>query len=220
MLVQPSFLGIDNSYLLAALARHPDRLRGIAVVAPEVTDAQLDAMAAAGVRGIRYNLFGLDPDFIARPQMRALTARAAARDWLIELHAPGPALPDVLDILVQDANRIVVHHFGRPDAARPVDDPGFQRLMRLAPGDPVFIKLSAAYRLSGIDPAPYAAAFLDHFGPQHMLWGSDWPWTQHEAETDYRGCLGELDTWLAGDPESLAALDRRSRALYGFATGS
>ncbi len=220
VLVQPSFLGTDNTYLLAALNQHPNRLRGIVVVAPEVTDAQLDTMAASGVRGIRYNLFGLDPGLIARPEMRALTARAASRGWLVEVHAPGPALPSALDTLVHDADRIVIHHFGRPEATRTTDDPGFRRLMEFSSGDPVFIKLSAAYRLSGIDPAPYAAAFLDRFGPQRLLWGSDWPWTQHEDETNYQGCLDEFATRLAGDLESLKAIDRASRALYGFAIGS
>src|ERR1019366_6879976 len=40
VLVQPSFLGTDNSYLLQAIAEAPRRLRGIAMVAPDVRDDQ------------------------------------------------------------------------------------------------------------------------------------------------------------------------------------
>ena len=40
VLVQPSFLGYDNSHLLDALRRHPERLRGVAVVPPDVDEAR------------------------------------------------------------------------------------------------------------------------------------------------------------------------------------
>jgi hypothetical protein len=58
VLVQPSFLGADNSYLVASLRRYPDRLRGIAVVDPSIGSEQLQALQDAGVVGIRLNLIG------------------------------------------------------------------------------------------------------------------------------------------------------------------
>jgi len=61
VVVQTSFLGTDNTALLAALQARPDRLRGVAVIDPTITDAQLTALQAAGVRGIRLNLYG-DPE--------------------------------------------------------------------------------------------------------------------------------------------------------------
>src|SRR3954453_3718265 len=63
VLVQPSFLGTDNSYLLEALRREPRRLRGIAVVAPETAPNELRRLDRAGVVGLRLNLIGQpDPD--------------------------------------------------------------------------------------------------------------------------------------------------------------
>lgn len=59
VLVQPSFLGTDNSYLVAALQKYPDRFRGIAVVAPTISGAELQKLQDAGVVGIRLNLVGL-----------------------------------------------------------------------------------------------------------------------------------------------------------------
>lgn len=68
VLVQPSFLGTDNSHLLQALRAAPARLRGVAVVDPAIDDPGLQALAAAGVVGIRLNLIGLDlPDLAAPP---------------------------------------------------------------------------------------------------------------------------------------------------------
>ena len=57
VLVQPSFLGLDNSYLLATLAtlaHAPDRLRGIAVVDPHSSTEERASLAAAGIIGIRH----------------------------------------------------------------------------------------------------------------------------------------------------------------------
>ncbi len=217
VLVQPSFLGTDNTCLLAGLRAFPDRLRGVAVVAPEIADADLEAMDAAGVRGIRYNLIGLDPELLARPDYRALTRRVAALGWLLEVQVAGGALGRVLDLLLADAGTVVVDHFGRPGTAAPEAELGFRKLMESGPGGPVWVKLSAPYRLAGLDPAPYAAAFLDHFGPERLLWGSDWPWTQHEAATSYGECVEQIGGWLGGDAELLARFDRASRKLYGFA---
>ncbi len=56
VLVQPSFLGTNNSYVMKALHRYPDRLRGIAVVEPDIGFDSLAAMDAEGVVGIRLNL--------------------------------------------------------------------------------------------------------------------------------------------------------------------
>src|SRR5947209_4548412 len=52
VLVQPSFLGTDNGYLLEALAREPRRLRGVAVVAPDIEDDELQRLDSQGVSGV------------------------------------------------------------------------------------------------------------------------------------------------------------------------
>src|SRR5687768_9551258 len=49
LLIQPSFLGTDNSYMLEAIARAPQRFRGVAVVAPDIMANELAALAAAGI---------------------------------------------------------------------------------------------------------------------------------------------------------------------------
>lgn len=216
VLVQPSFLGTDNTYLLAGLRAFPDRLRGVAVVAPDVTDAALIAMDTVGVRGIRYNLIGHDPALVAQPEYRALTRRVAALGWLIEVQSLGRDLPDVLDTLTADATKVVVDHFGKPSTAEPTADPGFRKLTEFTSDGPFWVKLSAPYRLGGLDPAPYAAALRAHFGQQRLLWGSDWPWTQHEVATSYAECIGQIGVWAQADTDVQARFNRTSRILYGF----
>src|SRR5204862_76639 len=75
--------GIDNRALLDALARYPSRFRGVAVVPVDVTDHELAALHAAGVRGIRANL--LNRGGISLDDARALVPRLAALGWHLQL---------------------------------------------------------------------------------------------------------------------------------------
>ena len=56
VVVQPSTYGKDNSCTLAAIAALGDSARGIAVVDTSVTDAELDRLTKAGIRGIRFHM--------------------------------------------------------------------------------------------------------------------------------------------------------------------
>jgi len=190
VLVQPSFLGTDNGYLLACLRAHPDRLRGIVVLDPGAGDAELDDLTAAGVIGLRYNLLSLDKACLTAPDHRALTGRARARDWWVEVQADGPDWPLVLDTLGDV--RLMVDHLARPSGP---DCPGLAAVLARAPED-TCVKLSAPYRLP-TDPLPAARRMLDRFGPGRCLWGSDWPHTQHEDRASFAAMRAWLDT-IAG----------------------
>lgn len=215
VLVQPSFLGTDNAYLVAALARAPQRLRGIVVVAPGVGDDTLDAYGQAGVVGVRLNLIGSDPRAVLAPPWTDLLARVAARGWQIEIQAEGRDLPNLIDGLVPLGAPLVIDHFGRPDPRLGVADPGFRRLLAAGPDGPLYVKISGSYRCGGADAAPYAGALLAALGPGRLLWGSDWPFTQFEAVRTYADGLAELRAWLS--PAERAALAATSRRLFGFA---
>ncbi len=64
---------------------------------------------------------------------------------------------------------------------------------------PVHIKLSGAYRLGGVDPRQLAALWLAELGADALLWGSDWPCTNHEASAVYSQLRQALADWLSGD---------------------
>lgn len=213
VLVQPSFLGTDNRFMLAGIAAAAGRLRGIAVVDPAVSDDALDVLGQGGVVGLRYNLIGDDPKKVARPNYMALSRRAAARGWQIELHAQGSDLPALLDLLGPLGMPLVIDHFGRPDPARGTDDPGFRRLVAAMPSDNIFVKISGSYRCGG-DGGVYARALLDTLGPGRLLWGSDWPFTQFEQRRRYADGVAELDAWC-GEAER-AAIMTTARTLFGF----
>jgi predicted TIM-barrel fold metal-dependent hydrolase len=185
VLVQPSFLGTDNSYLLECLSAAPSRLRGIVVVDPAIGEHALDAMAARGVVGIRLNLVAAPADWQPSADDIALAAKVAARGWQIEVQARGPILASALEWLLPTAPRIVVDHFGLPSDSAKDKDPGFTALLQAATTEQVWVKLSAPYRFDGVDARAAGGALMEAFGAGRLLWGSDWPWTQHEATVNY-----------------------------------
>lgn len=222
VLVQPSFLGTDNAYLVEALRAQPDRLRGIAVVEPEARPDELLALQRAGVVGIRLNLIGgPDPDFGDAAFRRHLSDVAALR-WQVEVQAEARRLPAILDGLLPLGMPVVVDHFGRPEATLALNDPGFRRLLSVADTGRVWVKLSAAYRaFTGSDSARLAveaAGLLRRaFGPHRLVWGSDWPHTQFEAKADPQTARGALDNWLQDENDRRGVLAETPAQLFGFA---
>ena len=199
VLVQPSFLGTDNSYLLSCLAQS-DRLRGVAVVDPAIDDQTLLAMRRAGVVGMRLNLSGMATDFVREDAWQDLFARAARIGWHIELHIDARYLPPLLDSLWGSGAALVIDHFGRPDPKEGMADPGIKAMLDKAGSRRIWVKFSGPYRCGG-DPAAYAAAYLQDLGADRIVWGSDFPWTQHSAGMSYRKSRDWLDSWIP-DPDA------------------
>ena len=198
VLVQPSFLGDDNSLLLASLANCPDTLRGVAVVDPDISPDKLAQMNHAGVRGIRLNLFGRSHEMVHWTRAISLWDRLLEMKWHVELHTDSGGLPDVLLRLPRDL-RIVVDHMARPARAS-ARDPTMHALSARQQ-DCVFVKLSGAYRLGVINPREVARVLLGEMGPSALLWGSDWPCTNYEKHADYAALVSSLEDWIG--PELL-----------------
>jgi predicted TIM-barrel fold metal-dependent hydrolase len=217
VLVQTSFLGMDNSHLLAHLKQYPDTLRGVAVVAPSASLGELEDLNGPGVRGIRLNLAGQSHDMTAWSAAKPLWDAILRLGWHVELHTDAGALSKVLAALPQ-ALPVVIDHFGRPEKASLRDDTvrAVQRWSTSGALPNVHIKLSAAYRLKAeLNPMDLAALWLGELGPQALLWGSDWPSTNFEAKADYPALHGALEDWLAHDAGVVqAARSANPQRLY------
>jgi len=223
VLVQPSFLGTDNGYLVASLRKYPDLFRGIAVVDPSIGSEQLQTLQDAGVVGIRLNLIGLQtPDF-ASTSWKGLLAQLRQRNWQVEVHQAARELRPVVEPLIAEGLNVVVDHFGRPDHRLGVDDPGFQYLLTLGPSRKVWVKLSGAYRNgpAGRGEAAALAAMpllRSSFGLDRLVWGSDWPHTLFEKAVDYPSQRRLLDAWLPETADRMIVLHETSARLFGFSS--
>ena len=222
VLVQPSFLGTDNSYLLAALRQAPEQLRGVVVLERDVSRVVLNDMARLGVVGVRLNLMGKAvPDF-RDAAWRDFFGHIADLDWHVELHRQAPDLPELIRQLMPFGVKLVVDHFGRPDARLGTDQPGFAELMELGLSGRVWMKVSGIYRLAGTDQQNLAFTravmplLEQSFGPHRLVWGSDWPHTQHEAHVGFDGVMAQLQALQCPAPLMRALLVEAPRSLFGF----
>ena len=222
VLVQPSFLGTDNRYLLAALKQAPQQLRGVVVLDPGTERAQMRELAGQGVVGARLNLMGCAlPDF-NQPVWKAFLGNIAALGWHIELHRQVEDLPGLLRQLKPFGIKVVIDHFGRPDARLGLEQPGFRQMLELGQGGQVWMKVSGIYRLAGteqqnLDFARAALRLLQQsLGPERLVWGSDWPHTQHEERVGYTSVVQQLDALECPAEVRHALLVEAPRALFGF----
>jgi predicted TIM-barrel fold metal-dependent hydrolase len=97
VLVQPSVYGSDNRLLLRALANTPGRHRGVVVLEPGCTEAELGAMQRAGVRAARLNLVSpvgesIDEAHIEQ-RFRWLAPRLAELGWHVQWYCRPEQLP-------------------------------------------------------------------------------------------------------------------------------
>ncbi|KAB0517636.1 amidohydrolase family protein [Pseudomonas extremorientalis] len=222
VLVQPSFLGTDNGYLLAALQQAPDQLRGVVVLERDIPHDALQAMARAGVVGVRLNLVGRAlPDF-AEPGWKVFFEHLVALGWHVELHREVADLPQLVRQLLPFGIKLVVDHFGRPDARLGVAQRNFAELLDLGLSGQLWLKVSGIYRLGGspaqnLEFARQAMPLLQQsFGLHRLVWGSDWPHTQHETSVDYPAVIEQRQALGWSTPVAQALLIDTPRALFGF----
>jgi predicted TIM-barrel fold metal-dependent hydrolase len=222
VLVQPSFLGTDNSFMLEALHAHPDRLRGVAVVAPDASAENLSRLADAGVVGIRLNLVGLPIPDLLGPDWARLLLQADSLGLHVEIHREAGDLERLIAPLLESSGvNIVVDHFGRPDAELGVDDPGFRYLLSVADTRRVWVKISGSYRngTNGRGEAGALAAMpllREAFGLDRLVWGSDWPHGQFETTQSYDVAFAALKLWLPAQADRDVVLGRTAVELFRF----
>ncbi|GGI23326.1 amidohydrolase family protein [Bradyrhizobium guangdongense] len=218
VLVQPSFLGTENSYLVDCLKQTGGRLRGIAVVDPAVSADELRALDRAGVAGIRLNLVGQPLPDLAASEWKRLLANVKAMGWQVEIQRNAADLAVLVPQLLDRGVPVVLDHYALPDPKLGVTDPGFQSVLKFGATRNVWVKISAPYR-----NGPSAQSFARQaypllrcaYGLDRLLWGSDWPHTQFEATQTYAKNRQFLDTLIA-DARERAQLLASPRPLFRF----
>lgn len=151
VLVQVSVHGTDNRLLVETLRANPDRLRGIAVVAPDASDRLLRKLKEAGVVGLRLNvLYGGGVGF---DQLESYGALCRDLGWHLQFLVDARDLVPLAGRLGRLPVPFVVDHMGHFPTSRGLDDPGFRTLLSLV-ADGAWVKLSGAYRDSVEEP-PY-----------------------------------------------------------------
>lgn len=212
VLVQATCHGTDNRALIDALDDARGRARGVATVGHDVSDAELRALDAAGVRGLRFNFVRRLVDVTPQEMLAGIARRVAPLGWHVVIYFEAADLPVLYAFLASLPTTIVIDHMGRPDVTQPVDGPGFELFVRLMREHPnVWSKVSCPERLSQLGPpgyadfVPFARRLVEHF-PDRVLWGTDWPHPNLKSHMPDDGKLVDLIPSIAPSPELRRAL--------------
>jgi 2-pyrone-4,6-dicarboxylate lactonase len=181
VIVQATCHGADNRALVDALQHSQGRARGVATVRDSVTDAELESLHAAGVRGVRFNFVKRLVDTTPPDQLLSIANRVKHLGWHVVIYFEAQDLPELYGFFASLPTTVVVDHMGRPDVTQAVDGPQFQLFLKLMRECPNFwSKVSCPERLSRSGPpsyadvVPFARTVVESF-PDRVLWGTDWP---------------------------------------------
>jgi 2-pyrone-4,6-dicarboxylate lactonase len=188
VIVQGTCHGADNRAMADACRGSGGRARGVASVRRGTSDSELDALHAAGVRGVRFNFVRRLVDVTPRDELMETAARVARLGWHVVVYFEAADLEQLEGFLETLPTTVVVDHMGRPDVTKPVEGPEFARFVRLLHDHPnIWSKVGGPERLSVSGPpaidgeaapyrdvVPFARRIVESF-PDRVLWGTDWP---------------------------------------------
>jgi D-galactarolactone isomerase len=220
VVVQPTAYGFDNRCQLDAMAALGDCARGVVVVGPEVEDAELESLTAAGVRGIRFHM--LPGGVLTWDLLPEMAARVGEFGWHVQLQLDGRLLTEKEDTLRRLPGTVVIDHVGKFLEPVTEDDDNFQVLLRLVESGRWWVKLSAPYETSKTGAPLYEdvgrlAKALVRTAPDRMLWASNWPHPSAQDDRPDDGVLLDLlREWIDDDALRDRVLVDNPAGLYGF----
>jgi predicted TIM-barrel fold metal-dependent hydrolase len=237
VVVQPSVYGTDNSCTLDAIRHLGPRARGVAVLGKVTSRAELDDMAAAGVRGVRLNMETTTSGELDASAVRAILDRVAEQirglGWHVQIYTHPSIIAALKDYLAQLPVAVVFDHFGGAKAALGPSQPGFDALLGLVKSGRAYVKISGSYRISTkrpdfADVASLAQAVVAA-NSDRIVWGTDWPHTNSRfgrahglAELappfpiDDGLLLNQLPKWVTDPTIRKKILVDNPARLYGF----
>ncbi|WCL53419.1 amidohydrolase family protein [Gimibacter soli] len=180
VIVQASCHGTDNAATLHAIAASGGGARGVAVVDPLITDAELDHLHVGGIRGIRFNFLKRLVDDAPKDKFLEVAGRIGRLGWHVVVYFEADILEELRPFLDAIPVPLVIDHMGRPDVIEGPDGADMKAFRRLLDSrDDIHFKATCPDRL---DPAgcPWdafaeAVAPLVADYPDRCLWGTDWP---------------------------------------------
>jgi len=217
VLIQMSFYGFNNSYLLDCVARHPDRFVGVAVVDHTAAgaEAEMRRLVDHGARGFRIGLRNRPAAWLESPGMDLLWRFAARNRVAVCPLMDVESVPAVARMCRRHPDTIVVvDHLARIGAGGSIRDEDVRSLCSLAAEPKVHVKVSAFYALGAgkapyLDLVPMIRRVFEAYGPRRLMWGSDSPFQVaggHRYADSYALVHDHLDFLSSADKEELLRL--------------
>ena len=215
----------DNQVTLDAMRQLGPNARGVVIVYPEITDAELKAYDAAGVRGVRYSLTSGRPGAASTASpadIEAMSKRVNALGWHVQFNTTAEQIVAAEDLLKRLASPIVFDHMGHLPQPEGIGHPGFRIIRELIDKGRTWVKLSVTYDSSKDGPPGYAdvnrvgQAYV-RAAPERLVWGSNWPHPSEPAKPDDAMLFDLLAQWAPDEATRNRILVQNPETLYGFA---
>jgi predicted TIM-barrel fold metal-dependent hydrolase len=224
VIVTPAAYVTDNRVTLEGIEQlGRDRTRGVAVVHPTVTDAELKAMADGGICGIRFTVFDPRSAAVSVDMIEPLAKRVADLNWHIQIHMRADQIVENAALLEGLPTTMVFDHLGRLPQPAPLEHAAFGIIRRMMDKGKTWMKLSGAYMDTDsgapayADKAAVAQAYIK-IAPERVVWGSDWPHPTEKPEHKPNDAtlFDLLAAWAPDEAQRQRILVSNPETLYGF----
>ncbi|MDO6415564.1 amidohydrolase family protein [Sphingomonas sp. BIUV-7] len=197
VIVQASCHGTDNAATLNGIAKSNALARGVAVADPAISDEELDALHAGGIRGIRFNFLKRLVDDAPKDKFLEVAQRIRRLGWHVVIYFEADILDEMKPFIAALPVPVVIDHMGRPDVTQGPDGADMTAFRALLDSrDDIWVKVTCPDRL---DPKgePYddfvaAVRPLVEAYPDRVLWGTDWPHPNMETRIPDDGGLVDV----------------------------
>lgn len=222
VVVQPAAYGVDNRVTVDAVRQlGREAARGIGVLHPDVSDAELESLDRGGIVGLRFTQHFPATAVTTPGMIEPLANRVHELGWHTQLHLRADQIVDMASLIERLPGTLVIDHMGRLPQPQGVSHAAFAIICRWLAAGRTWVKLSGPYLDSNTGPpytdiAALARAYLEA-APGRVVWGSDWPHpTQTTAKPDDAMLLGLLEDWTGDAALRRKVLVENPAALYGF----
>lgn len=222
VIVTPRAYATDNAVTVDAIGKLGiANARGIAVVHPSVSEAELRDLDEGGIHGLRFTVASPTQAVTSIDMIEPLAKRIASRAWHVQLNMESDQIAENADMLGRLPTPVVFDHMGKLGLSG-LEHPAFEVIRRLLDGGRAWVKISGAYLNTRVGPPTYsdatavAQAFVKAF-PERLVWGSDWPHPTPTASPDDALLFDLLAEWAPDEEVRNRILVDNPQTLYGFA---
>ncbi|MCJ1961507.1 amidohydrolase family protein [Novosphingobium mangrovi (ex Hu et al. 2023)] len=210
VVVQASCHGTDNAATLNAIAKSNGKARGVAVVDPDISDAELLALHEGGIRGIRFNFLKRLVDNAPKDKFLEV-AKRLPEGWHVVIYFEADILEELRPFMDAIPVPLVIDHMGRPDVTQGPDGVDMKAFRAfLDSREDIWFKATCPERLDALkeggmgDPwdnfaAAVAPLVADY--PDRVIWGTDWPHPNMQDEIADDGHIVDMIPRIAPTAE-------------------
>ena len=218
VVVQPSAYQADNRMVVEAVRQLGPSARGVGLILPHTTEAEIDHLTRCGIIGQRIH--HLPGGVIRLDSMMAVMEKVHAFGWHANLQLHGHDLPTYEEKIRKLPGRFVIDHVARlADAG----SEALKTLLRLLDTGRCWIKLSGPYESSQVGAPTYrdvadVARILIKHAPERMIWGSNCPFplSSIKGEPDFADLLDLMLSWVPDEATRHKIFVTNPVELYGF----